>query len=40
MRIAGGTVLSMRAGDGPAVRDLFIEGDRIAERAGGESIDA
>lgn len=40
MRITGGTVLSMRAGDAPAVRDLFIEGDRIAESAGGESIDA
>ena len=40
MRITGGTVLSMRPGDRPAVRDLFIEGDRIAERAGGETIDA
>jgi 5-methylthioadenosine/S-adenosylhomocysteine deaminase len=30
----------MRPGDAPAVRDLFIEGDRIAERAGGETIDA
>jgi 5-methylthioadenosine/S-adenosylhomocysteine deaminase len=40
MRITGGTVLSMRPGDAPAVRDLFIEGDRIADRAGGERIDA
>ena len=40
MRITGGTVLSMRPGDGPAVRDVFIEGDRLAERANGETIDA
>jgi cytosine/adenosine deaminase-related metal-dependent hydrolase len=40
VRITGGTVLSMRPGDAPAVRDLAIEGDRIAERAGGEVIDA
>ncbi|HLZ47811.1 MAG TPA: amidohydrolase family protein [Candidatus Limnocylindria bacterium] len=40
MRITGGTVLSMRPGDAPAVRDLFVDGDRIAERAGGETIDA
>ena len=40
MRITGGTVLSMRPGDAPAVRDLYVEGDRIADRAGGETIDA
>lgn len=40
MRITGGTVLSLRPGDAPAVRDVFVEGDRIAERAGGEIIDA
>ena len=40
MRITGGTVLSMRPGDAPQVRDVAIEGDRIAERAGGETIDA
>ena len=40
MKITGGTVLSMKPGDAPAVRDLFIEGDRLAERAGGETIDA
>ncbi|HEX9495448.1 MAG TPA: amidohydrolase family protein, partial [Candidatus Limnocylindria bacterium] len=40
MRISGGTVLSMRPGDAPAVRDLFIDGDRIAEHADGEVIDA
>ena len=40
MRITGGTVLSMRPGDTPAVRDLFIEEDRIAATAGGETIDA
>jgi 5-methylthioadenosine/S-adenosylhomocysteine deaminase len=40
MRIVGGTVLSMRPGDAPAVRDVAIDGDRIAERAAGETIDA
>ncbi|HVR89190.1 MAG TPA: amidohydrolase family protein [Candidatus Limnocylindria bacterium] len=40
MRIAGGTILSMVAGDAPAVRDLFVEGDRIAAAADGETIDA
>jgi len=40
MRITGGTVLSMRPGDAPAVRDLFIDGPRIAASAGGETIDA
>ena len=40
MRITGGTVLSMRPGDVPAVRDVFIEDDRIADAAGGEVIDA
>jgi len=40
MRIADGTVLSMRPGDAPAVRDLFVDGDRIAATADGETIDA
>jgi 5-methylthioadenosine/S-adenosylhomocysteine deaminase len=40
MKISGGTVLSMKPGDAPAVRDVFIEGDRLADRAGGEIIDA
>jgi 5-methylthioadenosine/S-adenosylhomocysteine deaminase len=40
MRIAGGTVLSMRPGDAPAIRDLFVDGDRIAASAGDEMIDA
>ena len=40
MRITGGTVLSMRPGDAPAVRDVFVENDRIADAAGGEVIDA
>ena len=40
MRITGGTVLSMRPGDAPDVRDVCIDGDRIAERADGEVIDA
>ena len=40
MRITGGTVLSMRPGDGPVVRDIAIENDRIVETAGGEVIDA
>jgi 5-methylthioadenosine/S-adenosylhomocysteine deaminase len=40
VRITGGTVLSMRSGDAPAVRDVFIDGDRIAATAGGETIDA
>ena len=39
-RIAGGTVLSMRPGDTPAVRDIFIDNDRIADTGGGEIIDA
>ncbi|HEY8758257.1 MAG TPA: amidohydrolase family protein, partial [Candidatus Limnocylindria bacterium] len=40
MRITGGTVLSMRPGDAPVVRDLLIDGQRIASRGGGETIDA
>ena len=41
MRITGGTVLSMRAGDAPAVRDLAIDGQRIvASGGGGDAIDA
>ena len=40
MRITGGTVLSLRPGDAPAVRDVFVDGDRIAPQAGGEVIDA
>lgn len=40
MRIAGGTILSMREGEGARVGDLYIEGERIAARAGGETIDA
>ena len=40
MRITGGTVLSMRPGDSPTVRDVFVAGDRIALRADGEVIDA
>ena len=40
MRIAGGTVLSMRPGDTPTVRDVFVERDRIATAADGETIDA
>jgi cytosine/adenosine deaminase-related metal-dependent hydrolase len=41
MRIAGGTVLSMRPGDTPTVRDIAIDGDRIAAAAAdGETIDA
>ncbi|HTJ61725.1 MAG TPA: amidohydrolase family protein [Candidatus Saccharimonadales bacterium] len=40
MRITGGTVLSMRPGDAPSVRDLWIDGQRIAASAGGETIDA
>ena len=40
MRIAGGTVLSMVAGDEPAVRDVFVDGDRIVASAAGEIIDA
>ena len=40
MRITGGTVLSMVPGEAPTVRDLFIEGDRLAAIAGGEAIDA
>lgn len=40
MRIIGGTVLSMRPGDDASVRDVFVDGDRIVERGGGETIDA
>ena len=40
MRITGGTVLSMKPGEAPVIRDVFIEGDQLAERAGGETIDA
>src|SRR5207237_8344111 len=40
MRITGGTVLSMRPGDEPSVRDVAIEGDRIVASADGERIDA
>ncbi|MEA2660550.1 MAG: 5-methylthioadenosine/S-adenosylhomocysteine deaminase [Chloroflexota bacterium] len=40
MKITGGTVLSMRPGDAPAMRDVFVEGDRIVDRAAGETIDA
>ncbi len=40
MRITGGTVLSMRPGDAPTVRDVCIDGVRIAEGADGEAIDA
>jgi 5-methylthioadenosine/S-adenosylhomocysteine deaminase len=40
VRITGGTVLSMRPGDAPTVRDIAIDGDRIAPYAGGERIDA
>jgi 5-methylthioadenosine/S-adenosylhomocysteine deaminase len=40
MRIAGGTVLSMRPGDTPTVRDIAIDGGRIALTGGGETIDA
>ncbi|HEX6061013.1 MAG TPA: amidohydrolase family protein, partial [Candidatus Limnocylindria bacterium] len=40
MRIAGATVLSMRPGDAPAVRDLLIDGQRIAANGQGETIDA
>ena len=40
MRITGGTVLTMRPGDAPAVRDMFVDGDRIATAADGETIDA
>ncbi|HEV2249512.1 MAG TPA: amidohydrolase family protein [Candidatus Limnocylindria bacterium] len=41
MRITGGTVLSMRPGDAPAVRDVLVDGDRIVTRSsGGETIDA
>ena len=40
MRIAGGTVLSMRPGDEPRVADVFVDGDRIATAAAGETIDA
>ena len=40
MRIAGGTVLSMRPGDAPGIRDVFVEGDRIVASGSGETIDA
>jgi len=40
MKITGGTVLSLKPGDAPVVRDVFIEGDRLADHAGGETIDA
>jgi cytosine/adenosine deaminase-related metal-dependent hydrolase len=40
MRITGGTVLSMRPDDVPAVRDVAISGDRIVPTAAGETIDA
>ncbi|MHB8630946.1 MAG: amidohydrolase family protein [Candidatus Limnocylindria bacterium] len=40
MRITGGMVLSLRPGDEPAVRDVAIDGDRIAATADGEVIDA
>jgi cytosine/adenosine deaminase-related metal-dependent hydrolase len=40
VRITGGTVLSMRPGDAPTVRDISIQDDRIADRASGETIDA
>jgi cytosine/adenosine deaminase-related metal-dependent hydrolase len=40
MRITGGTVLSMRPGDEPSVRDIAIDGDRIVTAADGERIDA
>jgi 5-methylthioadenosine/S-adenosylhomocysteine deaminase len=40
VKIAGGTVLSMRPGSTPAIRDVFIEDDRIVDRAAGDAIDA
>jgi cytosine/adenosine deaminase-related metal-dependent hydrolase len=40
MRVIGGTVLSMRPGDAPAVRDIAVANDRIVATAGGETIDA
>ena len=40
MRITGGTVLSMRPGDEPSVRDISIDGDRIVSEAEGDRIDA
>jgi cytosine/adenosine deaminase-related metal-dependent hydrolase len=40
MRVIGGTVLSMRPGDAPAVRDIAVASDRIVATAGGETIDA
>lgn len=40
MRITGGTVLSMRPGDAPAVRDVYVEADRITAAAGGDVLDA
>jgi 5-methylthioadenosine/S-adenosylhomocysteine deaminase len=40
MRITGGTVLSMRPGSTPAIRDVFVDGDRIVDRPAGDAIDA
>jgi cytosine/adenosine deaminase-related metal-dependent hydrolase len=40
VRITGGTVLSMRRGDAPAVRDVSIDGDRIVATAAGDVLDA
>jgi len=40
MRITGGTVLSMRSGDAPTVRDIALDRDRIAAKADGDTIDA
>ncbi|HUQ17800.1 MAG TPA: amidohydrolase family protein [Candidatus Saccharimonadales bacterium] len=40
MRIAGGTLLTMREGEAPAVGDLAITGDRIVAVGEGEVIDA
>ena len=40
MRIIGGTLLTMRDGDIPAIADLGIAGDRIVAAGDGEVIDA
>jgi 5-methylthioadenosine/S-adenosylhomocysteine deaminase len=40
MKVAGGTVLSMRPGDVASVRDVFIDDDRIVQRAEGDVLDA
>lgn len=40
MRITGGTVLSMRPGSTPAIRDVFVDDDRIVDRPAGDAIDA